>query len=149
DEFLEAAKDIAQAPREAAKTPTTTQGAVLSVLDVGTGTARIPIDICRRAENVRITAVDLSANMFQRGLRNVIEAGFKHAIRLAQVDAKGLPWPADGFDAVISNSIVHYIPQPLDALCEMVRVLRPGGLLFVRDLLRPPDAATIASILAK
>ena len=41
------------------------------------------------------------------------------------------------FDAVMSNSIVHHIPKPDDALAEMLRVLRPGGFLFVRDLLRP------------
>jgi ubiquinone/menaquinone biosynthesis C-methylase UbiE len=121
----------------------------LSVLDVGTGTARIPIDIGRRAPQVRIVGVDLSAHMLQLGQRNIIEAGLTRQIRLEQVDAKRLPYADGEFDAVISNSIVHHIPQPVAVVGEMLRVLRRGGLLFVRDLLRPPDAALIASILAK
>ena len=42
------------------------------------------------------------------------------------------------FGAVMSNSIVHHIPEPASVLAEMVRVAAPGGLLFVRDLLRLP-----------
>jgi SAM-dependent methyltransferase len=121
----------------------------ISVLDVGTGTARIPIALCRLTDRVRITAVDLSAHMLQRAQRNVIEAGLGRSIRLEQVDAKGLPYPDGSFDAVISNSIVHHIPEPIRVIREMLRVLRPGGLLFVRDLLRPRDAALIAGLLAK
>jgi SAM-dependent methyltransferase len=121
----------------------------IAVLDVGTGTARIPIAICRRTDRVRITAVDLSAHMLQLGQRNVIEQGLARSIKLEQVDAKGLPYADGSFDVVISNSIVHHIPQPIRVVREMLRVLRPGGLLFVRDLLRPPDAGKIASILAK
>ena len=43
------------------------------------------------------------------------------------------------FGAVISNSIVHHIPEPLQVLTESIRVLKPGGLLFFRDLLRPQN----------
>ena len=51
---------------------------------------------------------------------------------------------ADGtFQAVISNSIVHHIPDPRLALAEAVRVATPGGMLFIRDLLRPDDDATV------
>jgi 2-polyprenyl-3-methyl-5-hydroxy-6-metoxy-1,4-benzoquinol methylase len=38
---------------------------------------------------------------------------------------------------VMSNSIVHHIPDPIDVFHEMRRVIRPGGVLFVRDLMRP------------
>jgi SAM-dependent methyltransferase len=43
----------------------------------------------------------------------------------------------------MSNSIVHHIPEPRSVLAEAVRVAKPGGLLFFRDLLRPPDEATL------
>src|SRR5690606_35707552 len=70
------------------------------------------------------------------------------AITLELVDSKRLPY-ADGlFDAVMSNSIVHHIPEPGAALAEMARVLRPGGLFFVRDLLRPGDYATVDQLVA-
>jgi ubiquinone/menaquinone biosynthesis C-methylase UbiE len=59
-----------------------------------------------------------------------------------------LPHAAASFAAVISNSIVHHIPEPMQVLAEIKRVLRPGGLLFVRDLLRPVDKETLAGLVA-
>jgi ubiquinone/menaquinone biosynthesis C-methylase UbiE len=43
----------------------------------------------------------------------------------------------------MSNSIVHHVPEPAAVFTEMVRVVRPGGGLFVRDLLRPADGPTL------
>jgi ubiquinone/menaquinone biosynthesis C-methylase UbiE len=120
----------------------------LRVLDVGTGTAQIPIELCRRADFVRVTAVDLASHMLQIGQRNLIRAGLESEIRLEQIVDKGLPYGDAEFPAVMSNSIVHHIPEPAAALHEMRRVLKPGGSLFVRDLLRPPDIATLDRLVA-
>jgi ubiquinone/menaquinone biosynthesis C-methylase UbiE len=49
---------------------------------------------------------------------------------------------------VVSNSIVHHIPEPAGVLAEMVRVAAAGGLLFVRDLLRPSDETTLRRLVA-
>ena len=62
---------------------------------------------------------------------------------LDQVDAKELPYEDDEFDAVISNSIIHHIPEPITALREAARVVRPDGLLFFRDLMRPIDEESL------
>ncbi|HVW01958.1 MAG TPA: class I SAM-dependent methyltransferase [Planctomycetaceae bacterium] len=115
----------------------------LMVVDIGTGTAQIPIELCRSVDTVHVTGVDLAAHMLQLGQRNIVAAGLQSRIRLELVDAKGLPFGDGEFDWVISNSIVHHIPEPLDAFAEMVRIVRPEGLLFVRDLLRPGDAAEV------
>ena len=116
---------------------------LLQVVDIGTGTAQIPIELCRSTDAVHVTGVDLAAHMLQLGQRNIIAADLQSRIRLEQVDAKGLPFRDGEFDWVISNSIVHHIPDPRDAFVEMVRIGRVGGLLFVRDLLRPNDAAEV------
>ena len=108
------------------------------LLDVGTGTSQIPIELCLRAPKAQIVAIDLAEHMLKVGRENVRKAGFSQRIRLERQDAKHLPYPDHSFAAVISNSIVHHIPDPAKVLAEMVRVTRPGGLLFVRDLLRPP-----------
>ncbi len=113
------------------------------VLDVGTGTAQIPVALCRRHPDCRITAIDLSREMLKLGERNVAGAGFSERVRVEYVDAKRLPYADGQFDAVISNSIIHHIPAPGTVLGEMKRVLRPGGLLFVRDLSRPADESTL------
>jgi ubiquinone/menaquinone biosynthesis C-methylase UbiE len=119
-----------------------------TVLDVGTGTAQIPVELCRQHATVRVVAVDLAAEMLQVARRNVERLGLGHRITLERADAKGLPFPDGEFAAVVSNSIVHHIPEPRRVLAEMVRVLRPGGTLFVRDLLRPPDEAALEALVA-
>lgn len=113
------------------------------VLDVGTGTAQIPIELCRRHEALRVVAIDLASSMLALAAENVNRAGLSRRITLERVDAKGLPFADGRFAAVISNSIVHHIPEPGAALAEMLRVLRPGGLVFVRDLARPYDEALL------
>jgi ubiquinone/menaquinone biosynthesis C-methylase UbiE len=113
------------------------------ILDVGAGTAQIPIELCRQAPAVEVVAVDLAEHMLRVGRENVRRAGLEQRLRLERCDAKQLPFAAASFAAVISNSIVHHIPEPEAVLAEMARVLQPGGALFVRDLLRPDDDATV------
>jgi ubiquinone/menaquinone biosynthesis C-methylase UbiE len=107
------------------------------ILDLGTGTALIPIEFCRQSATGHILGVDLAEEMLKAARRNVDRAGFADRITLEKCDAKGLPFAEHSFPAVMSNSIIHHIPEPLDCFREMVRVLQPGGLLFVRDLMRP------------
>ena len=109
------------------------------VLDVGTGTARIPLELCRQDASWRVTAVDLSCEMLKLADRNVAAAGFRGRVQAIYANARRLPFADEGFPAVMSNSIIHHIPEPEPVLAEMRRVLRPGGALFVRDLLRPQD----------
>ena len=59
------------------------------------------------------------------------------------MDAKELPFSDGHFAAVISNSIIHHIPSPGGVIAEMVRVVKPTGTLFVRDLLRPDSEADL------
>lgn len=108
------------------------------VLDLGTGTAQIPIEMCRQTESPqKIIAVDLASEMLKVAEENVHQTDLEQQIKLVLIDAKQLPYDDEFFDVVMSNSIVHHIPEPLSVLAESFRVLSPGGLLFVRDLLRP------------
>lgn len=117
------------------------------VFDVGTGTALIPIELCQRPDLVcRVTAADYALEMLRIAKRNVVAAGLDDRVALVREDCKQLTFADDEFDTVISNSIVHHIPEPVSVFREMVRVLRPGGCLFVRDLLRPDSAAVVDQI---
>lgn len=113
------------------------------ILDLGTGTAQIPIELCRRAPAAIVVATDLAESMLALARRNVDAAGLAARIELAKGDGKRLPWADGRFGAVMSNSIVHHIPEPRRVLEEALRVVRRGGLLFFRDLLRPADDATV------
>lgn len=112
-------------------------------LDVGTGPAQIPILLAQRCPEIRITAIDLSKEMLNIAKRHIAAAALTARITLEHVDAKALPYPDNTFDGLISNSIVHHIHDSLRALQEMSRVVKPGGLVLIRDLVRPetPEAA--------
>ncbi|MDE0934825.1 MAG: class I SAM-dependent methyltransferase [Mariniblastus sp.] len=116
------------------------------VLDLGTGTALIPIELCRQDHECRVMAVDMAVSMLELARYNVEAGGMIERITLAQVDAKKMGYDRGAFDVVISNSIIHHIPQPLSCLREMVRVVAEDGLLFIRDLMRPEDKETLEEL---
>jgi ubiquinone/menaquinone biosynthesis C-methylase UbiE len=109
----------------------------VKILDVGTGTAQIPIAMCKRNIGLKITAIDLAESMLTLGNKNIQTARLEDSITLVQVDSKKMPYSDESFDQVISNSIIHHIPNPLECFKEMIRVTKKDGLLFIRDLLRP------------
>lgn len=109
------------------------------VLDVGTGTAQIPIELCRHSPTIELVAVDLADQMLALARRNVDRAGLAHRIRVEKADGKCLGSRPGAFAAVVSNSIVHHIPDPAVCFAQMHAACAAGGTLFVRDLLRPPD----------
>jgi ubiquinone/menaquinone biosynthesis C-methylase UbiE len=128
------------------------------VLDLGTGTAQIPIELCRHAPRVHVTAVDAAESMLALARNNVAAAGLADRIQLVRSDAKCLaatrsPSGAErvlerAFDAVISNSIVHHIAEPRAVIATAIRLTAPGGLLFHRDLARPCDEAQLNHLVA-
>ena len=119
-----------------------------SVLDLGTGTAQIPIELCRREPRAMVVAVDLADHMLVLARKNVARAGLASRIELEKCDGKRLPFADSSFFAVMSNSIVHHVPEPRTVLEEALRVTRRGGRLFFRDLLRPETDAEVDSLVA-
>lgn len=114
------------------------------VLDVGTGTGAIPVRLATTRPDLRITGVDLSAPMLRRARERARDAGARVTFRRGS--ALRLPYPAGSFDVVLSNSLLHHLPEAGPALDEFARVLRRRGALFARDLRRPPDRFIAAHI---
>jgi ubiquinone/menaquinone biosynthesis C-methylase UbiE len=116
------------------------------VLDVGTGTALIPIELCRRAHDVEAHAIDLASSMLAIARRNVGRAELGARIHIESGDAKSMRWEDGAFDTVISNSVIHHMPDPGHVLREMRRLVGPGCMLFVRDLVRPESAERVRQL---
>ena len=116
------------------------------VLDLGTGTALIPVELCQQDANCRVMAIDMAVHMLDLARYNIEAAGLIERVQLAQVDAKQMPFSDAMFSTVMSNSIIHHIPDPADCVSEMVRVTCRGGLLFIRDLLRPDTEEEVAKL---
>ena len=119
------------------------------ILDLGTGTARIPVELCLQAPSLRVMAADASSEMLELARYHIEINHMLDRIQLHRTDAKKLVFGPGFFDAVISNSLVHHLPQSDAFFAEALRVLRPGGLLFVRDLFRPASQDQVESLVAQ
>ena len=98
------------------------------VLDVGCGPASITASLARATgPSGLVLGVDLSEAMLARAVRAETgpQIGFLHA------DAQRLPLRDATVDVVVSMAVLQLIPDPVAALSEMARVLRPGGRLAV------------------
>lgn len=121
----------------------------VKILDAGTGTARIPILMCQERSQYLITAVDLAQSMLIIGRSNVESAQLTQRIRLERVDTKRMPYPDLEYDMVISNSLVHHLPDPLSFFQEVKRLIKPGGAILIRDLIRPETNEQIEDLLSQ
>lgn len=116
-------------------------GLATDVVDLGTGTALVPIELCRRVDSVQVLAIDDAVNMLDLAIYNIEAANLRDRITLAKGDAKSLVYEDETFDTTISNSLIHHSPVPEQCFAQMHRVTASGGLLFVRDLVRPNSDA--------
>jgi ubiquinone/menaquinone biosynthesis C-methylase UbiE len=116
------------------------------VLDVGTGSARIPIELCSRVPSVRVIAIDLAEHMLTVARENIAKAGMQQRITLEKRDAKAAGWPDGKFAVTMSNTILHHIPDPSDLLREMWRLTAKGGTIFIRDLARPESVDRVKEL---
>ncbi|WP_146522479.1 class I SAM-dependent methyltransferase [Stieleria varia] len=108
------------------------------VLDLGTGPAHIPILICEKDPEVEIMAVDSSIEMLEVAKIEIELSGMIGRIQLEHGDAKNLSgFEQAAVDTVISNTLLHHLAEPGIAIAQAVKLLRPGGRLFLRDLFRP------------
>jgi ubiquinone/menaquinone biosynthesis C-methylase UbiE len=123
-----------------------TENSSLNVLDLGAGTAQIPIELARRADHVHITAVDAAPSMLTIARANIAAANVTNRVVPVLADAKQLPFTDNSFSIVVSNSILHHIADPQAVVAEAVRVTTRGGLLFHRDLARPSDEVELRHI---
>lgn len=108
-----------------------------SVLDVGTGPGSIPLKIARRRPGLNLIGVDRSRPMLQAARAAARACGLGLRVSFCDGDALRLPFPDSRFDLVLSNSVLHHLPDPAGAFREMARVAKPRGQVLVRDLRRP------------
>jgi ubiquinone/menaquinone biosynthesis C-methylase UbiE len=118
-------------------------GRALRALDLGTGTAKIPVLLASARADVEVLAIDLADSMLALARRRVEGAGLAGRVTLAHMDAKSPSLEPGSFDLVMSSSLAHHLPDPTTLFVTIARLVRPGGAVLVRDLARPesPEAA--------
>jgi demethylmenaquinone methyltransferase / 2-methoxy-6-polyprenyl-1,4-benzoquinol methylase len=108
------------------------------VLDVCTGTADLLVEFLRRDPGHAGVGVDLSGEMLTRGAAKLRERGLAPRSALASGDAERLPLAPARFDGALIAFGIRNVGDPLRALREIHRVLRPGGRLVVLEFSTPP-----------
>lgn len=101
----------------------------MAVADVGAGTGFIAAGLAPLVK--RVYVVDGSAAMLEVAKKNL--SAFTN-IEFHEADGASLPFPEESLDAVFANMYLHHCPEPLAAIREMIRVLRPGGRLVITDM---------------
>lgn len=97
-------------------------------LDIGCGTAELAMRLARRGWAT--FGLDLCEPML---LRAKAKINGHQAVHLAAGDSEHLPFPDAAFDIVICANSFHHYPNQQAVVCEMRRVLRPGGKVFIVD----------------
>jgi ubiquinone/menaquinone biosynthesis C-methylase UbiE len=124
----------------------------LSILDLATGSADIPEELCRWARSqgrsVSIVATDISAEILEVARRRIQRAGFAEHISFVACNASAPPFPDKSFDVVICSLAFHHLElrQGQDAMRHMQRLSRRG--FVINDIYRSQGAWLMAWVLA-
>ena len=103
-----------------------------NVADIGSGEGALTLSLARFCRQV--VAVDVSPRMLMTLEAKAEEAGLSDRVRTVEGELERLPLEASEMDAVFLSQSLHHASQPEVAICEAARVLKPGGLLVVLDL---------------
>lgn len=101
------------------------------LLEVGVGTGK---NLPYHPEASEIVAIDLSRNMMARAQQRVSQSGA--TVELAQTDAQRLPFATGVFDAAVATFVFCSVPDPVQGLAEVGRVVRSGGQVLLLEHVR-------------
>jgi ubiquinone/menaquinone biosynthesis C-methylase UbiE len=101
------------------------------ILEVAPGPGYLAIELAKRGE-YKITGLDISRTFVEIATENAREASLK--IDFQQGNASAIPFRKDTFDFIVCRAAFKNFSQPLAAMNEMYRVLRPGGRALIIDL---------------
>jgi SAM-dependent methyltransferase len=115
-----------------------------SLLDVGCGPGTITIDLARRVAPGRAVGIDAAAAVVALARDASVDAGLP-SLSFEVGDALHLPFADGAFDVVHAHQVLQHLRDPVGALTEMRRLVRPGGMVAARDgdysamVWSPPD----------
>ena len=115
-----------------------------TIVDVGSGSG---FDALIASSMVgpegRVIGIDMTAEMLNKAREGAKKMGTAH-VEFREGFAESLPLPPESVDVVISNGVLNLTPDKIKTLKEWARILKPGGRLYIGDILVarsiPPEA---------
>jgi demethylmenaquinone methyltransferase / 2-methoxy-6-polyprenyl-1,4-benzoquinol methylase len=109
------------------------------LLDLGTGTGDVAIGAARRHSQSKVIGLDFVRPMLEAAWKKINQANLTKRISLIHGDALDLPFPDGSFDAVTVAFGIRNMPDRKKVLEEMIRVLVPGGKVYLLELTAPQN----------
>lgn len=117
-----------------------------SVLEIAPGPGYLAIELAQLG-SYRITGIDISHSFARIATENAVRAGVE--VKFRQGDAAAPPFSTDAFDFITCRAAFKNFSNPVGALREMHRVLRPGGRALIIDMRKDASDKAIADEVAK
>jgi len=107
------------------------------ILDVATGTGDMAIMLTKYLSSSRVTGIDISKGMLERGRYKIARLKLEGRVELVEGDSEAIHFPDNHFDAITVAFGVRNFENLEMGLQEMLRVLRPGGRLVILEFSQP------------
>lgn len=104
----------------------------MQVLDCGCGPGGITVTLATLVPQGRVVGVDIEARQLDMGRREVQQRGIGN-VEFHHASLYALPFADGTFDAVLAHAVLYHLAEPMKALRELWRVLKPGGVIGLRD----------------
>lgn len=111
------------------------------VLDIGCGPGALSLAVAERCPQAEVIAVDGAAQMLALARKRLRASPAGRRVRLLHDVIPSARLPAGSCDAVVSNSLLHHLPEPAVLWQTVRRVAVDGAAVLIMDLIRPPSAA--------
>ena len=104
----------------------------MSVIDCGSGTGTIAVSLAGVVAPGKVEGIELNSEQARKATANALSAGVRN-VRFQQGSVYELPFADNTFDAALAHTVLQHLADPVKALREMHRVLKPGGVVGVRE----------------
>ena len=105
----------------------------MSLLYCGSGSGSITVGLAEVVEPGQVTGIDISEAEVERARERAVEASVSN-LRFRVGNVYQLEFADNSFDALFSNNVLEHVPETHVALQEMYRVLKPGGIIGLRNM---------------
>lgn len=104
----------------------------MHVLDCGCGPGGISVTLAALVPQGRVVGIDIEDGQLDLGRREARQRGIDN-VEFHHASLYALPFADGTFDAVLAHAVLYHLAEPMEALRELWRVLKPGGVIGLRD----------------
>ncbi len=104
-----------------------------TILDIGTGPGRLPIEIAKQVANVKVFGIDVSEDMIRIAKRNAEKEGVADKVEFKVGSVYNTGFEDNSVNLVLSTGLIHHLKEPSKAFDEVYRILKCGGEAWMYD----------------